>query len=106
MATVSAVITTVSTAYPTGTPCPVPDAAVVSSEAITSSGTAAQGSNAVPTYTIGGQSMIWVITTPSPVWAAFGSNPTAASGTSYYVPANVPMAFGAVAGQKVSVIDA
>lgn len=105
MGTVNAAVITATRSYPNGGALPVIDPVPISAEAITSSGTSAQSSNSVPTPA-NGVSLIWHLVSDTAVWVKFGSNPTAAAGDDYYLPAELPMQFAANPGDKVAVIDA
>ena len=106
MATISVAVCTLQGAFLQGTPIPAPDSAPLLSESVTSSGTSAASSGAVPTVTRGNPGYVWRIAPLGNVWVTFAASPTAAAGTDYIVASGSTDYFIATPGDKVAVIDA
>lgn len=105
MATVGVTLTTVSNEARSGRNAvmPSPDAAAYGSASVTSSGTSQQAAVTSPDNAKG---MFWIVTASgNDVWVTFGSNPTAAAGTSYLIVSGTTRDFAASANQKCAVID-
>lgn len=84
---------------------PVPDSDPVGGDAFTSSGSSQQGMT-VATADPGADTYWSVTSSGGTVWVTFGTNPTAAAGTSWLVPDGQTFWFRAVPGEKAAVIDA
>lgn len=105
MATVAVTLTRVSNNARSGLNAvmPSPDAASYASASVTSSGTSQQAAVTSPDDAKG---MFWIITASgNDVWVTFGTNPTAAAGTSYLVVSGTTRDFAASANQKCAIID-
>ena len=104
MAAVSIAFGNISDASRKGDPLPMLDADSLVYEAnITPSG-ASQQSAAAP-GSAGGQRIICRIATDTTIYAAFGSNPTAAAGSGMLILANIPEYVAMKPGDKVAVIN-
>ena len=105
MATVSVRVVTATSGL--GGLQPVADAVPLSAEAITSSGTSAQGSTAIAPATWR-PNLYWLITVSGGnVWVKFGTNPTAASGDDHLILDGQIDTYAVTEGsQKIAVIDA
>jgi hypothetical protein len=106
MATVAVTLTSVSNKAGSGLNAvmPVADAAATDSGSITSSASSQQVTSVVCPND--GQQHYWVITATGNVWVTFGSNPTAAAGTTWLIAAGTTRDFAAAPGQMAAVIDA
>lgn len=108
MATVNVTLNYAHGAYGSGAPMPVFDAVPIVAESITSSGTASTTTGAAPSKPSGraALNMLWRVVSDGPIWVAFGASPTAAAGTSHFVPSGSEIHVVAEPEHKVSVIDA
>lgn len=70
-------------------------------EALTSSGVHAESVSVAS-----GQDSFWIVTALGNVWAVFGAAPVATVGGGYLLSAGCTYVFKAVAGHKLSVLDA
>lgn len=78
---------------------PVMKGEVRTTETIASSAVSAQGTKTAIT------NEFWEIYCASDIWVKFGTDPTAAVGDSFFVPAGIPRNFQGAQGQKLAVID-
>jgi len=79
---------------------PVMRTSVESSEVVTSSAVSAQSVG------VAGENTFWEIACATNLWVTFGTNPTAAAGTTFLVFGGSPRQFQARKGDKVAVVDA
>lgn len=111
MAAVSIVLSKVPNQYPFSAQLADPSVPV-SAEVITSSAASQQSTNtsgqASSTSASTSSYRIWTITTSGgPVWAKFGTNPTASAGKDHLIPAGVSRRFLVSTDlEKVAIIDA
>lgn len=84
---------------------PVADSHPIGGDTITSSGSSQQGTTVAASNP--GYDIYWSVTSSGgSVWVTFGSNPTAAPGTSWLIPDGQTFWLRAVPGDIAAVIDA
>ncbi len=109
MATVSVAVCTLRGSFLQGVPIPAPDSAAIVSESLTSSGTSAASTGAIPAR-VGlsnkNRGYVWRVAPLGDVWVTFAGTPTAAAGTDYIVPSGSTAFFVGVPGDKIAVVDA
>lgn len=90
------------TAFANGQVAPVFEAIPLIAENIANPTSSTQTTGTAPTGIIA----VWRIATDTAIWVAFGTNPIASAGTSYFIPAGAELHVGAEPGHKVAVINA
>ena len=110
MATVSICLCKTQNTFPDGSPMPVVSSVPLVDETQANPTSSQQSTGSVPTFTNRDtrHGLVWEIAASGgAIWVAFGSNPTAAAGTSFMVPDGAVRHFGAGdSGEKVAVINA
>ena len=104
MSVIHATINNLEATYPGGHPAPVISPIPVAKETLDGSGSHDRSTITVASTAKGAQA--WRISTDTACWVRFGVTPTASAGNDHYMAAGAVAEFAAVAGQKVSVIDA